>query len=196
MQKAGVSEKPGRKWRRLPIPRERMTAMLYARLMLMRGGQQRLSHEDWMYLGMIYRPRAKRPEMWVRRFVKSQKGSEMVAEELTRILAQHGITPEEVVRQYCELQKKADEKGDLRLYKSVTDQFAKMLGIDKPMAPDASHALQAHVVQVIQQAGEILQHHLPPPQEKVATETFDLNRSVPVQIELSPGGEYDLSDEA
>lgn len=184
------------KWKRLPIPRERMTAMLYARLMLMRGGQQRLSHEDWMYLGMIYRPRSRRPEMWVRRFIKSRRGSEMVAEELTRILARHGITPEEVVRQYCLLQQKADEKGDLRLYKSITDQFARMLGIDRPMAPDATHALEAHVVQVIRQAGEILQHHLPPPQETDATETADLNRSVPVQIERSPGGVYDTSDEA
>jgi len=191
-----AKEKPSARWRRLPIPRERMTAMLYARLMLMRGGQQRLSHEDWMYLGMIYRPRSKRPEMWVRRFIKSNRGSEMVAEELTRILAQHGITPEEVVRQYCDLQKKADEKGDLRLYKSITDQFARMLGIDKPVAPDATHALQAHVVQVIQQAGEILQHHLPPPQETDATETGDLNRSVPVQFVVSPEGQYDWSDEA
>jgi len=118
-----------RSWAETESIRERgqRVIRMYAQILIMKG---RATAQDYEILGRIYRPDEKKPAATVKRLLKQSVIQKMVSSEIVALLKDKGITPESVVDKYTETYNAALNEGHTGTMKSVTDQFAKMLGMD------------------------------------------------------------------
>lgn len=105
--------------------RGRNTVKLYAQLWLQRKGK--LTDDDYHTLGLTYRKDQQIPAASVKRFLKTKQAQAMIQAEIAALLAEQGVTPEGVVKEYKEILEAAKLDGKVAAAKSVVDVFRDML---------------------------------------------------------------------
>ncbi len=78
----------------------------------------------------------------------------MIAEQLQKVFADRGITEGDVIDKYLDIYEKADreENPDLRIMKSVTDEFRDMLDMkpkELPRGSEIPHIQDAEVEETL-----------------------------------------------
>lgn len=106
---------------------------LYASIMLQKG---RATEEDLNIIGRIYRPDQENPKATFKRLLKNHKIKMMVAEELKKLLSDHGVTEGEVISNYKSILEQAFSCRQYGVAKNVNDTFAKMLQMDGGTVPN------------------------------------------------------------
>ena len=92
---------------------------------------------DWIELGKIYRPDQKHPAKAVKFIINQKVVKKMIDKKLQDIFRDKGITEGDVIDKYNTIYSKANrtKNPDLRVMKSVTDEFRDMLDMKpKPRA--------------------------------------------------------------
>ena len=113
--------------------RTKQAVSLYASVMLEKG---RATEQDLEIIGRIYRPDQKEPKKTFKRLLKNHKIKMMVAEELKKLLSEHGITEGEVISNYKNIMEDAYNNRQFGVAKNVNDIFAKMLHMDGGTVPN------------------------------------------------------------
>lgn len=106
--------------------RTKRVIRLYASLLLEKG---RVPEKDMKKLGFLWRPDEKIPSASFKKLLRKKSIKKMVQEELTKMLTDQQITPEEVVKRYNELYSDAKTRGQLGVAKGVLDTFKEMLNL-------------------------------------------------------------------
>lgn len=92
---------------------------------------------DWDRLGRIYRSDQKNPAMAAKFIVRQEVFRKMISERLQKEFSEKGITEGDVIDRYLAIYKKAnrEKNPDLRVMKSVTDEFRDMLDMKPKQLP-------------------------------------------------------------
>lgn len=119
--------------REMKNKRTKQAIALYASVMLEKG---RATEKDLEIIGRIYRPDQQEPKQTFKRLLKNHKIKTMVAEELKKLLSEHGITEGEVISNYQNIMEQAYTNRQFGVAKNINDTFAKMLNMEGGNVPN------------------------------------------------------------